>query len=62
MLHRPAPGQVTIPELVMEATNIIGAHPYKVTAEQATAACEEGTISQAQYDALYDYIEARRAN
>jgi hypothetical protein len=54
MLKRPA-----VPQLVLEATHILNVHPYKVTSDQARAACEDGSITQDQYDALYDFIEAR---
>ena len=63
MLKRVKPAKhVEIPVLVMEATEIMQAHPNTVTSDQATQACEEGTISQDQYDALMDFIDARQAN
>jgi hypothetical protein len=63
MLRKVKPAKhVEIPALVMEATEIMQVHPNRVTDDQARAACEEGTISQDQYDALMDFIEARSAN
>ncbi len=63
MLNRvKKPTHVQVPALVMEATEIMGVHPNTVTMDQARAACEDGPITQDQYDALVDYIEARDAN
>jgi hypothetical protein len=63
MLNRvKKPTHVQVPALVMEATEIMQVHPNTVTTDQAFKACEEGTITFEQYEALSSFIDTRTAH